>query len=67
MKMHFILVAEGENSLREKLEKAINSNPHLHHEMMIGFCKTIFSSLGIEGADEFKVLKFRAAEIPKEE
>lgn len=67
MKMHFILVVEGEDTLKTKLEDAIKNNPNLHQEMIVGFCKTVFFSLNVEGSDEFKVIKFRAAEIPQDE
>jgi hypothetical protein len=60
--IEFKMIFEGEESFKNKFEKALQDNDKLHIQIMTSFGHAIMNHLKLDDTDNVRIVGFRAGE-----
>jgi len=63
MKYQFSILIEGEDTIKEKIEKAVKDHPKIHVDLIKSIIQSIMLTFHFDEADDISVKHFSAGRI----
>jgi len=67
VKYHFTIIIKGNDELKEKINKGIEGNPKIHHQLIMAFGSAIMTAFNLTDKDDITIESFKAGLMVEKE